>query len=313
MRSRSGSPAPVTLLAALGLADRLASGRGATVAAVGAGGKTSLLWALALETAGRLGPEKVVFTTTTRIYEPSLYDLPPLVRGSEPESPENRPDSGQPSPVLRLVGGPAEARAVLGEGAGRNEIVVLGTGLVDSGKGRRKVRGLPPEWVDELRRSVPGLTLLVEADGAAGKPLKAPAAHEPVIPASADLVLAVAGIDAVGLRLDPDSVHRPELIARLTGLAPGQRLGPREVALVLRHAAGAPSGPGTGRPPGAEAATGLPRAAARPVYILNKVGSETELADAQAVVAELKTQVPAPPPRVVLTCCRRWPVVVAVC
>jgi len=307
LRSRSGGPTPATLLAALGLADRLASGRGATVAAVGAGGKTSLLWALALEIADSLGAGKVVFTTTTQIYEPSLLDLPPLVRGPEPEGPEARPGRARPSPVLRLVGDLAEARAVLGEGVRRDEVIVLGTSLVDSrrpgassrqarrvggaapDKGRRKVRGLPPEWVDDLGLSFPGLTLLVEADGAARKPLKAPAAHEPVIPASADLVLAVAGVDAVGLGLDPASVHRPELIARLTGLRPGERLGPREVATVLRHTVGT-----------------------RPVYILNKVDSEADLAKAEAVVAELKTQVPAPSARVVLTCCRRWPVVVAV-
>ena len=40
--------------------------------------------------------------------------------------------------------------------------------------------------------------VLVEADGAKRFPLKAPAAHEPVIPDETRLVIAVAGLSGVG-------------------------------------------------------------------------------------------------------------------
>lgn len=165
------------------------------VSLVGAGGKTSLMFALALEAAQRWGPERVLVTTTTRIYEPSPRDLPPLGRPAA-----RFPD--RPTLGTFLTGSLAHAAAAAGRGA----LLVLGTQLLPAastkgasrGSERRKVEGVPPEWVDQLGRSLPGLLVLVEADGAAGHPLKAPAEHEPVLPGSTSLVLAVAGIDAVG-------------------------------------------------------------------------------------------------------------------
>lgn len=59
-------------------------------------------------------------------------------------------------------------------------------------------------------------TLLVEADGAHGLPLKVPAAHEPVIPRQAELVIGVAGLDALGQTI-AEGCHRPELTAALLG------------------------------------------------------------------------------------------------
>lgn len=58
--------------------------------------------------------------------------------------------------------------------------------------------------------------VLVEADGAAGLPLKAHAPHEPVIPENAAQVIAVVG--AAGLEQPVDRVvHRPEVFRALSG------------------------------------------------------------------------------------------------
>lgn len=59
-------------------------------------------------------------------------------------------------------------------------------------------------------------TLLVEADGAHGLPLKVPAAYEPVIPEQAGLVIGVVGLDALGQAIK-DGCHRPEQTAALLG------------------------------------------------------------------------------------------------
>jgi probable selenium-dependent hydroxylase accessory protein YqeC len=40
--------------------------------------------------------------------------------------------------------------------------------------------------------------VLIEADGAKGRPLKCPAGHEPVVPPFADMVFVVAGLDGLG-------------------------------------------------------------------------------------------------------------------
>lgn len=58
--------------------------------------------------------------------------------------------------------------------------------------------------------------ILVEADGSKQLPLKAHAAHEPVIPKEAKTVLAVVGIDAIGQPIK-NAAHRPALYAALAG------------------------------------------------------------------------------------------------
>jgi len=56
--------------------------------------------------------------------------------------------------------------------------------------------------------------ILVEADGAARRPLKAHALHEPVIPEMTDQVVCVVGISGFGKPIK-DAVHRPELYTKI--------------------------------------------------------------------------------------------------
>lgn len=74
---------------------------------------------------------------------------------------------------------------------------------------------------------------LIEADGSRGLPLKAPSAHEPVIPENTQLVVAVAGVDGIGHPIS--AVHRPELYAALTAKPLGSLVTPEDVANVLLH------------------------------------------------------------------------------
>lgn len=58
--------------------------------------------------------------------------------------------------------------------------------------------------------------ILCEADGSKHHPCKAPAAHEPVLLPDSDIVLAVAGMDALGNSL-AQACQRPQLAAALLG------------------------------------------------------------------------------------------------
>lgn len=58
--------------------------------------------------------------------------------------------------------------------------------------------------------------VLVEADGAARRPLKAHASHEPVIPPEANQTICVVGASGFG-RPIREAAHRPELYAELAG------------------------------------------------------------------------------------------------
>lgn len=79
--------------------------------------------------------------------------------------------------------------------------------------------------------------VIIEADGARGRPLKAPAAHEPVIPRETSLVLAVAGMDGVG-RPIYEAAHRPELYAAIVGKPVSAAVTPADAAAVLMSAVG---------------------------------------------------------------------------
>ena len=76
--------------------------------------------------------------------------------------------------------------------------------------------------------------ILVEADGAAGRPLKAHAPHEPVIPPSANQTICVVGLAGLG-RPIAEAAHRPERYAALAGAAPEDTATPERAARVLRR------------------------------------------------------------------------------
>jgi probable selenium-dependent hydroxylase accessory protein YqeC len=60
--------------------------------------------------------------------------------------------------------------------------------------------------------------VLIEADGAKGMPLKAPAAYEPVVPPFSEKVFVLCGLDALGGRVE-EKVFRWELFRDATGTA----------------------------------------------------------------------------------------------
>ena len=75
--------------------------------------------------------------------------------------------------------------------------------------------------------------VLVEADGAARRPLKAHAPHEPVIPAEAARTILVVGASGFG-RPIREAAHRPERYAQLAGCDIETAVTPEIAARVLR-------------------------------------------------------------------------------
>jgi probable selenium-dependent hydroxylase accessory protein YqeC len=192
------------ILSALGIVRR------DVVAVAGAGGKTTLVYRLAAE--ARACGLRVLVTTTTHM---------------------GALDESLTGPViLEADGDPTLALAEALERDGRATLL-----------GRRvrpdKLEGIAPARVDAL--SVLADVVLVEADGARGRSLKLPAAHEPVIPASTTLVIVVCALDVLGSPLDEERVHRVELVRAATGVEPGEAVDEDCVAAALRHADGYPS------------------------------------------------------------------------
>lgn len=161
-------------------------------AVIGSGGKTTLLHRLARELSAQ---GSVIFTTSTHI-RPS-DTLPTLI------SP-----SGQ----------------ALRDALAQHRAICLGS---PAGQGRLTQSALPFSLLAELADYV-----LVEADGSKGLPLKAHAAHEPVIPPDCRRIVCVVG--AAGLnRPICDVVHRPELFCARTGTQMQASATPEAVAGLL--------------------------------------------------------------------------------
>ena len=192
---------------------------GEVVAFVGAGGKTSAAWRVLTELAAEDHP--VVFTTTTRIFEP---EGEPLLLEPDPAPGTIRSAMGEP-PLLVLA-------------AGRGETYPGEVPIRPYRARPVKLLGLAPERIDDLARAMPEITWLVEADGAKRRKLKAPAEYEPVIPSGTDRAIVVGSLAALGQPLDEQTVHRPERAARLLGAPPGTVITPTMVATLLAHPQG---------------------------------------------------------------------------
>lgn len=195
--------------------------RPAVFASVGGGGKTTVLFALAAEweaAAGHVeGGGLTVLTTTTKMTIPREGRTLPLAIGRDDAFRAGALDD------IRLRG--------------------LSSAIVGTGRGdRERVLGVDPRWP---RRAVDaGLASLVavEADGSKGRPFKAPALHEPVIPEEVDIVAAVIGAGVLGKPLDERSVHRPEIVAQVAGARIGDQITPELAARVLISADGGRKG-----------------------------------------------------------------------
>lgn len=197
---------------------------GRIISLVGGGGKTSAMYILANELAAK--GAKVIVTTTTHIRPPK----PPFVKGALSLPRQTGAASSQD--IDRLL---AEIRDALGSASplGLTGGPVNGkSGPVDKALVRRL-----PEIADFI---------IAEADGSRGLPIKAPAAHEPVIPPASALVVAVAGLSALGRPLD-EVCHRPELAAALLGCSPSKTVSAEDCLRLLLS----PEGGAKGLPRGA--------------------------------------------------------------
>ncbi len=167
---------------------------------VGAGGKTTALFQAAREIIGAAGQtpqhsaRTVIVTTTTHLGEWQAHLADRVFKVN---------DGGDIELAMRELP--------------RGVVLISGEGKDDRlGSLRRELLVRLQHLARE--RHVP---LLIEADGARGRPIKAPAAHEPAIPDFAHQVVVVAGMAGIGLPLSKESVHRENIFAELAGLQLG--------------------------------------------------------------------------------------------
>ncbi|HOX33163.1 MAG TPA: selenium cofactor biosynthesis protein YqeC [Spirochaetales bacterium] len=224
-------------LMAIVKAELLGAGRCST-AIVGAGGKTSSLFALSRAFSAR--GSRVLVATTTRMLDPE--------RGSVRE--------GRGFAPLVLAGGRSLESAAVALAEAGSPVLLCASRSGD------KLLGVDPPSFDAL--AAPFDLAFVEADGARGLSIKAPAEREPVVPSSCAIVIGLVGLDSLGEPLDGGIAHRPELLSALVGCPLGSRIEAAHIAAL----AASPRGLFKSAPDGA-----------RRVLLLNKA----DLADRGAV------------------------------
>ena len=115
---------------------------------------------------------------------------------------------------------------------------VIGTPEAATGK-----MTAPPQFLYEAMQPQADV-ILCEADGSRHHPCKVPAAHEPVLLPDSDIVLAVAGMDALGHSL-AQACQRPQPAAELLGCSAEKIIDAQMLAALLLLAQGARKNVGT--------------------------------------------------------------------
>lgn len=177
------------------------------VAVAGAGGKKSILYALA-----RTCPGRVAVTTTVNCPLPPAAEAFRLVVGSGPDL------------AARMRAVPPGERRVF---------------FAAPGKRPQLLGGVDPAVIAEVAESGRFDLVLVKADGARRRLIKAPGAGEPVYPPGTGRVIYVVSAHALGRRPDSGIAHRPEQLAVVTGARVDAPLEPGHLVRLLTSESGA--------------------------------------------------------------------------
>jgi probable selenium-dependent hydroxylase accessory protein YqeC len=200
-REREG---PGVLSESLGLKTR------EVISLTGAGGKTTLMFRLAKELF--LKGKRVVTTTTTKILEPASGETVSLFINLDEE----------------------ELKQFVHKHLDEYKHITIARERLESGK----LKGVSSDLVNDFWSSNEIDYIIIEADGAAGRPVKAPREGEPVIPSSTTLVVAILGVDGVEREVNEENVFQAERVSKLTGIPIGKKMTDEAMAILMTHPEG---------------------------------------------------------------------------
>jgi len=181
------------------------------ISIVGAGGKTTTMYTLASELAQR--GSRVITTTTTQIFFPEQSQTGTLIVAAETPT------------LLEMISAawPQHQRVTVAGAVIRAD----------------KLAGLQPGQPYELLMQSGASAVIVEADGARHRMIKAPAEHEPVIPTHTNIALLMMSAGAINQPLSAEVAHRPERIASVVDMSLGEILTPTRIARLMNSEQGA--------------------------------------------------------------------------
>lgn len=176
-----------------------------SVAVVGSGGKTTLVWALARH----FRHERVLVSTTVKMWMPKAADH----------------DVFLDEPAFAALHDPRCGISFAGK---------LLAGNCEAGQG--KIGAPAPELLARGRALFD--YSFIEADGSRMRPFKGWAEYEPVVPDYTHMTIAVVPVIPPGFRVSEETVHRLPLFCAISGASAGQELRPEHLASAIAHPQG---------------------------------------------------------------------------
>lgn len=174
--------------------------KGSITSITGAGGKTSLMFALAEELRKEA---KVLVTTTTKIYVPEKQQCDCIAIG---ENEFNRIKCNKDKGIY-----------------------VYGSSVNEE----NKLSGISCELLEEQRQYFD--YILVEADGAKRKPIKGWNDAEPVISRKTEKTIGVLSIEVIGKQINDKNVHRLDQFTKLTNSGKGELISIEHIISLIFH------------------------------------------------------------------------------
>ncbi len=205
---------------------------------VGAGGKTTMMFKLAEELAVN---NKVLVTTTTKIYIP-LKDKYDFICTNKKR-------------LTKYID------------MNKNGIYILGLGI----NKENKILGLSNKELDKLSPHFD--YILIEADGSKEKQLKGWNEFEPVIYKKTTKTVGVIDIQALGMGINEDKVHRSKIFCKITGAQEGDIVKLEHLLKLITHPLGLFKG-----------------AQGEKILYINKVEEPTHLTLAEQLVKEINSK-----------------------
>ncbi len=175
------------------------------IALLGGGGKSSLL--IYMARVCKAQGLRAIFTTTTRMRFSELKNAGPIFHIQALK--KGISEEKGPMPQFSLMGHKEGMKAV----------------------------GISLDEVGEIAKVYPSYKIIVEADGAKGRPIKANLEHEPVVPSNTDLAIGMIGLDCLGRSMEEVAFRSKEL-ARLSGIQESEDIDLKTILDLTNHPEG---------------------------------------------------------------------------
>lgn len=182
--------------------------KGDVVSIVGAGGKTSVMNKLASELKEK--NLRVLVTSTTAIMMPKKEEYDYFYLEKEYD-------------IKRKV-----------KTVDKGSITVLVKEFIREDK----VKGIEIEYLDNVIKEGLFDIILIEADGARRKTIKAPREDEPLLTKYTNKLIGIFGIDSLGLTIDSENVHRTEIFLEIIGKTEGDIIENRDIVKLIESKVG---------------------------------------------------------------------------